>query len=351
VTADFGSITCLGTPCKAVHLTSDVASGGVKVRLRGPYLPGAARFVISTHLPLRIYIVDMELPIYTPDEACVRDHILIDTLRYCNYKKPEFVDVPRSLSNLTNFEWLGMTECKHANCAWELFITSNERPELYTVSMVDFEFNGYYHDPLTGIANPLYRFFFAMIVFVWIGFLLQEFMNATRFVQCVLWSDTCPGGRLHRTLIMMLVVVPRFLIWAWVLCVGIFLFISEYDYIEIVLNCVALAFLLDVDELLYSLAVPSVVKSILSTAEPHVWDSRSRGWLDIPDRELSVTMFCIILLVAFIILVQFFRPMGFDDLGFYAECLCNLTGPTCHWPVLTEGFLNNASMNPVLAES
>merc|ERR1712217_524249 len=98
-----------------------------------------------------------------------------------------------------------------------------------------------------------------------------EINASLHFMRFVLFCPCFTARRLERAYILIGACVPRALIAWWILAVGYILFVSAPDFMDLVFNNAALAFVLEFDEILYAVAVPKSIKDQIAEMEVFEW--------------------------------------------------------------------------------
>uniref|UniRef100_A0A7S4V9C6 Uncharacterized protein n=1 Tax=Alexandrium monilatum TaxID=311494 RepID=A0A7S4V9C6_9DINO len=319
-----GDLTCVGRACGKVETEEDNSSGVVVLR-GGGGAGDVAKVIIHTEMELRVQLLRLDVG-SADDVSCLDGALHIDGRAYCTGRKPEVLKVPRREGGIVEMQWslADRAEC-HTPCGWELILTDAGESNSYSISEVAFKGVHEYSD----IVHPSYRLFFYLILYLWTGYILVEVRAVFRFTLFIANCPDFPGSRSKRTCLLAGACLPRLLLALWVYGVGCVLLIAAPDYVDVVLNSVALAFILDVDEIMFAMSVPSALKREVTGSGEFRWGTIKRKWWRVPSFGMVSLMLVPVLPSLFLLLFQYSWGRGFSTLSTQKQCACHLQGSLC----------------------
>jgi len=328
--ASFGSLTCTGSACNHIYIGGQASA--ITLKKEGYDYREAARLVIQSNLSLQMYIRSMQVG-DSLDPFCTDGYVEVDKVRYCSGNAPERVEIPRRVGGLVELVWQTESPCYDPECGWSLLIVEAGEPESYTVSVVSYENVKKFYDDQTGVVTLIYRFFFTLVLFIWTGYIMMEFKDAWGYMECV-WHHPAFARGLKFAVVVG-VCLPRLAIALWVFVVGVVLLITSTSYVDIVLNSVALAFLLDIDEYLFTIALTGRDREKVMNADVIRWPCTSQFLILIGKFGALKIYLCLLLAVV----VSFLQYTSFIHVGYNLEsvgfrCACALSGDTCSDAIL-----------------
>jgi len=201
------------------------------------------------------------------------------------------------------------------------------------------------------IVSPLYASFLLVMLGIWWMSMLVEMREILNWWVVMLWyplSDadgTAPvvvhhDGRVqvnaipapYKAMTIIANLVPRTILCAWLTYVGSLFLISADDYENLILNGVALAFLIEVDNMLFAAVVSSEAKRAvyectpLKVSVPH-WISCLR-WVRTVSQTSLYTIFLVSLNLA-LLFQAYYGDQGKFEVADSLRCLCQAEGPKC----------------------
>merc|ERR1712048_109601 len=249
------------------------------------------------------------------------------------------VDIPRRAGGLIELEWLATFGCISPDCGWEILITDAGEPKAFSVSTVSLGLVEEYADSGKGVMSTMYHLFFVLILIVWVGFIFQELcMIYDQFCFIVWYPDMEMLGSMRwRMWLLLVAVLPRLVLCLWVGFVGIVLLVVSREFMEIVLNSVALSFILDVDEILFKITAPVKVQNAMRETNEYSWPSRTF----VPQRLMTSNCNMLLHIIAVVALavaatefMYHYGEMGFAGKAKAVDCVCSLKGAQCRDAVL-----------------
>jgi len=135
----------------------------------------------------------------------------------------------------------------------------------------------------------------------------------------------------HRRITMLLNLLPRTILILCISVIGTFFLIEADDYQDLILNCVALTFLIDIDEMIYAGIISNNRKDLCEKTQPLTCEV-PKGWsLLLPEQTPWTLVHAISVLVVVIsfLLHSYFRAGGKLDRGEALQCLCQGSGRIC----------------------
>jgi len=324
----------LGPACSKTQLQTDSSSNVISIHFEGSagtasgggLVETSMKFVLRSQLELRLQFRVMD---FGGGDDCLTARLEIDGVRYCKKKHPQHVILPRRQSNAIEIVWLPLDACFSKHCELSMSIMDSGEPHFFTINSAEFESVTDYHDKTKGITNAMYRYFLFLVCFVWTAYIGNEVAKILYFSRLVL---TCPDlafSRRKRGCIFLGACLPRLVVVTGVFLVGFALFASSPKYLDVVLNTVALAFILDLDEILFNILVPEQLKKILASTEPFEWGGLAQQK---PRMLMPVTVSNMLLILIPAIIFWFGQykwSRGFENIADQLLCACNLQGSQC----------------------
>jgi len=121
-----------------------------------------------------------------------------------------------------------------------------------------------YTKSLVGVDAPFYKFFLVLILLLFAARMIGEFIEVLRWLEimigCPLWMKQGEGSDLMQVspisiptrILFSLVLVIQFLMAAFTLWLGTMFLLNTTNYMELVLNALALTFVVEIDDALYA---------------------------------------------------------------------------------------------------
>ena len=191
------------------------------------------------------------------------------------------------------------------------------------------------------ILGKTFVSFLILLLFIWVMLLLSEFRYIWNFFQ-VIWSipstdnvdpniaSAADDGKFtvtklplcHKVFALLAIGVPRLVIACVVLYVGANFLAITNTLQDLVLNCTALGFLLEVDQYIHTgLMGQSFEILVMHRFEPMEVPSPTRGVM----QTYRSLMMCFLVTGAYVA-YTYLQPKGLHDIGSGIECLCQLEG-------------------------
>jgi len=201
------------------------------------------------------------------------------------------------------------------------------------------------------IVSPLYASFLLVMLAIWWMSMLVELREMISWWVVMLWyplSD--PDGHspvvLHhdgraqvnaipapyKAMYIITNLIPRTILCVWLTYVGSLFLISADDYENLILNGVALAFLIEVDNMLFASVVSSEAKRAvlecipLKVSVPH--GITCLKWVRIVSQTSLYTIFLVSLNLA-LLFHAYYGDKGKFEVADSLRCLCQAEGPVC----------------------
>jgi len=341
-----GEFACTGVDCKELQTKLDNVSGSLKIIFEPEKYHFDSKikayrglgFVARSDLNMRIYILSMQVG-SIDDVNCFGNALVIEGLRVCrgNAALHPHIDVALKTGEVEVL-FLPVSPCTKRNpadknCSFELLFTDKGVSESVRLPVADFPEHRLYWDPLFGKTSTRFGVFLSVILFVWVCFVLLELEQIFHFTVFIL---QCPvvasnrsriGGLKKRMFYLVFVVVPRLGICFFVLTIGVNLLSASRTLMDCVLNNVALAFILDLDNLLFSLLAPGQLRRQMDELGVIVWPSSSRALQS--DARLVLLALVMVLVTASILVFLYSGPQGYHQLAAIMDCMCFLEGEHC----------------------
>jgi len=199
--------------------------------------------------------------------------------------------------------------------------------------------------------EPTYMFFLFLVLQLWLLALLNEMRELVKLAEfCKVFPDAGEDGGLevvksedgepdtykitglepaHRQAIIF-VVVMRVLLIVYLVIVGCVFLIMETGYMDLLMNAVALAFILEIDEILYGAIAREETAEELEAVSELDFETKlptegCAGWMLLKD-FWAIIMFPLIALVLMVSYSMFITQPNLDALN----CGCYQTGGQCH---------------------
>eukprot|EP00933_Yihiella_yeosuensis_P076806 TRINITY_DN8676_c0_g1_i3.p1 TRINITY_DN8676_c0_g1~~TRINITY_DN8676_c0_g1_i3.p1 ORF type:complete len:418 (+),score=57.25 TRINITY_DN8676_c0_g1_i3:230-1483(+) len=214
-----------------------------------------------------------------------------------------------------------------------------------------------YDDGSDAIVKSTYRFFLLLVLCIWWMSMIQELRHIIDWIALLcLTGSSAPEGEegkavkeltetekddeitilavplSHKLYTLVFHILPRTYICLNLSHVGTKFLIGADDYNNLILNSVALGFLIELDEMLYAAVVGSTDKTVLSKTKPLEVKAE---WLRVFRYQRAVLPVAITLLVALIVIPSFYVSDAFygkegkHAIGHALSCLCQVEGEDC----------------------
>jgi len=268
---------------------------------------------------------------FVNDTLCQVNYLSIDGVRYCRATMPPYIQVPKRQGGLIEIAWLisHSSECNEEGCAFDLQAVDTGEPKKYRVSPLVFKKAKEYDSNDRGVLSISFQFFATLLLVVWSSYIYIELGATLFFLEFIVLCPSFPHSKVTRVWVTVAIGLPRLALALWVYWLGVMLLItSSNDYITIVLNSVALAFILDIDEYLFMLCVPVKVKAELADTEPFLWPARHKFMMTLADSTVPKVIVPVIAAMA-ILALQYNTPDGYSEMGDGIICACGLSGEQC----------------------
>jgi len=240
------------------------------------------------------------------------------------------------------------------------FFPRTERVRIARYKMAD-----RFSNPDKGILQSRYFFFLLAMLVLWELVMTKELRLICRMWRVLLFMPTETNGEqatieklthdveetecdhmfrinaiptLHSRLAIWVVVVPRALLGIGTLLVGCQFLINADSFTELLLNSVALGFLVEVDEMLFNAVVSNVNQRIVQHCEPlrvgteHMWEGHSglkNLYYACRSHSMASIMVVLLCLSCWLPYSAFKGSRGKFDQGSALECLCQAVGNDC----------------------
>lgn len=140
-------------------------------------------------------------------------------------------------------------------------------------------------------------------------------------------------NKLSKALVIVLVLLPRTCIAVALAIIGTDFLVVADDYTDLILNSVALAFISEVDEMLFAAVMSKHQKEILAQAEPLKGEHTFFGCCEFLNHHTIHTtiplLVGVLAVVGFRVHMVVTHPGGVFGLSLAYDCLCQAAGPTC----------------------
>jgi len=210
------------------------------------------------------------------------------------------------------------------------------------------------------ITRPPYWCFLIVILLIWWMSMVEELRRViAHWVVVGLFPTLPPQGRLpveyseesikvnsmamtHKVITLLANVLPRTIIAIWISIAGSEFLLRADDYENLILNSVALGFLIEIDNMLFAAISSDAVKEWVGRCEPLCVRLPEPQWFRklhhyCPSRVTFLTV--IILVSGWLIAWSYNRPLGKFEYGSALTCLCHVEGRNC----LAAQFLGGSS--------
>jgi len=203
------------------------------------------------------------------------------------------------------------------------------------------------YDPMNKDAIPTvtYEAFLLLVLIIWLLIVIGEVRNVFAW-WLVLWcipnndsvvnktetTITIPSiSRHHKIIIALMVLAPRTLIICFLSYIGTDFLIIADSYSDLILNSVALGFLIEVDEMLFAAVTSQTTKDNISKLDALEGEHGCFKWcikLSHFPTSIPLVFFVVLMAIAQISYAYYEHHGKLDIAGAYA-CLCHMEGPAC----------------------
>jgi hypothetical protein len=129
----------------------------------------------------------------------------------------------------------------------------------------------------------------------------------------------------HKAGMVLVNLLPRTVICVWLSYVGSWFLIEADNYTDLILNSVALGFLIEIDNMLYSAVTEEEVKDMMQRCDPLAVPAASTG-----DSHSSIPLTVFLLgLGSGFVMYAYVYPFGKNQVGLSLSCLCHGEGVRC----------------------
>jgi len=205
--------------------------------------------------------------------------------------------------------------------------------------MVSFSrFEWYWSGDGRGLMTWRFTWFLYSIMTVWVIFLQKEGIAIKEYLRIILHCPMVATSRTRQMVLLLGVALPRAALWIFVAWVGTTLLAISTSLVDIVLNSVALSFILDCDEYLFHAVLPWSVQVWFSRSKNVAWTQQMvvaehvRVWRKIkssPHLHMFLKFFLVVgVASSFSVYVYWIEP-GFTVSAHAVQCLCMLSGERC----------------------
>eukprot|EP00931_Biecheleriopsis_adriatica_P087747 TRINITY_DN62171_c0_g1_i1.p1 TRINITY_DN62171_c0_g1~~TRINITY_DN62171_c0_g1_i1.p1 ORF type:complete len:548 (-),score=55.72 TRINITY_DN62171_c0_g1_i1:109-1752(-) len=200
------------------------------------------------------------------------------------------------------------------------------------------------------ITSPVYAAFLMIMLGIWWMSIFVEIRLVIKWWVVLCWYPDAPkqddellamydGGlrvkflpRPYKIMTLILNLLPRTVLALWLAVVGSNFLITADDYSDLILNGVALAFLIEVDNVLFSAVASDYIQNIMGEAEPLKVQVRV-PWLWVRfartvTRTTIYTVFLVCVIFSFIY-HAYIGEGGKLQVGEALRCLCHAAGTDC----------------------
>mmetsp|Transcript_9665 Transcript_9665/g.24157 ORF Transcript_9665/g.24157 Transcript_9665/m.24157 type:complete len:231 (-) Transcript_9665:56-748(-) len=193
------------------------------------------------------------------------------------------------------------------------------------------------------VVTKPYMMFLYVILLIWFAAMVQEFreillwwlmmykLPVDETEHCLISHEdhtvsVVAVPSLHKWITITLNLVPRSVICIGLLLTGVRFLIRAEDYADLILNSVALGFLIEVDNMLFAALASDTCKHLVRELRPY----RMRT-LGLGNWNLQTLFWTggIIALALYFEAWSYFRPGGKEDMGVALTCLCQVSGIRC----------------------
>lgn len=200
------------------------------------------------------------------------------------------------------------------------------------------------------IISPTFAGFLTMMLLVWIMIMTAEFHEIFRWFFVLVLFETGEtrvlydedGEHLtvkqmdlwHRNFVLAVVLLPRFVIFCLITYVGTTFLAGADSCLSLLLNATALAFVKEIDTMLYNACSDDVMRFDLARfRRMHVTTMNS--FVVLHNRHFTLVYALVMVLAAggFVALI-YYKPLGQFLVAEGMECLCHATGAKCLSSVL-----------------
>lgn len=217
------------------------------------------------------------------------------------------------------------------------------------VRMVVYENSYTYNDGPNAIVKLPYISFLVVILTIWCTAMLQEMRNIITWWQVLLFIPTFSFDipiisllddkfevnwipALHKYLTLTLNLLPRTLICCGLIVIGSQFLIRADNCEDLILNSVALGFLIEIDSMLYAAVVADDHKKVLTSCEPlkiRRYLNPATDWCEEKiGPTVLYTIFTLLSVFTFVVTV-YGGPGGKMAVGDALNCLCQVSGYNC----------------------
>lgn len=194
--------------------------------------------------------------------------------------------------------------------------------------------------------------FLGVILTIWLLAMVQELREIVVWLQVLIFFPTDPGDQpvaeykddrivvnavpsSHKCMTVVLNVLPRSMICANLILVGSQFLIRADDYSDLILNSVALGFLIEIDNMMFQAIMSEDEKRILNLCDPFVIpafnpDSALQSCLEKVGIGTTVIYSTVVVSsVLMFIVTAYCESGGKYDAGRALNCFCHFQGISC----------------------
>jgi len=195
------------------------------------------------------------------------------------------------------------------------------------------------------IVSPIYESFLLLVLVIWWLAVLQECRTVLCWWMTIL---TIPHGKFGvaeddekievyamswkaKALILIFVLLPRTIVIVGLSWIGTDFLITADSYGDLILNSVALGFLIEVDEMVFSCMASEVDQVEFGKLQPiEAEHSCSQGCIDFNEWQNPMCLLMVVFLVPMAMAtLSYILPFGKIELTEAYQCLCHMEGDKC----------------------
>jgi len=220
----------------------------------------------------------------------------------------------------------------------------------YRVNVATYEMTGKYVSSDGAVASTAYFSFLLLIIVIWWLSIFTEvrrvldwwiivaFIDSTEDSPSVLATDdkleVVSIPMWHKIYLIVLNIIPRTIIVLWLSVTGSFFLISADNYADLVLNSVALGFLIEIDEMMYTAVASHRNRKNLERCEEVTVRHRVFEFVDKAtcQKYNTVSLFNTLLIGSIaicVVLWTYTGRHGKEDMADAIRCMCQSAGKQC----------------------
>lgn len=216
-----------------------------------------------------------------------------------------------------------------------------------------------YANDKDGVARPAFITFLCFVTYIWLLAMSMELRKLYQWWTVLPFYPSCPHGDpeatrarafklingvelivewlpiRHKIWALTCILLPRTLIWAGLSYSGTNFLLCADRYTDIIFNSVALCFLIEIDDMLFSAVAAIEAKRVIDACTELCLPSGTRGkcgvwlhgWEDIQS-PVGQSLAILIVAVAFIA-YSYSTKGGKFEVAYALNCLCQGAGPQC----------------------